>query len=333
MWCMSQVNYRPFIHSLSDEELMSIMQCDKSQDLYNTLDKRIADTLYSKIQEHSNQISILSKHTQALFIPITDASNYPMMFLWGIIGLVSMGTLSVVIGTLIMVATSLIVGGFFFHSNYLQLLSKENKLNHFFQLYNLKDQCADLYMERKNIVLSMDETPSYIYKNKMHLIKDSIRSGLLVSSTLFGTYFLGFHGIFTALNLTPVISATLGPWGIIVGLVVALGAGIYFGAKQFYASKQEDEYKFEKKCLKALVHKKKSLCDGMSKEQNINEMLHKSYASRPIYNNSLAKITTITSNSYQFKLSQFSDRFLSSESGNDSTENRFSEKLNKNSNY
>lgn len=287
------------LENYTDKELLSILQCNKLHELYDVLNEEKANNLFLSIQALPPIRPIPNKVIQALLVPITDTSSYPLILLGSIIGLVSGGTLSLLISTGIILSTSLILGGFFFYSNYKEMQKKERKINKLLHLYELKNEVADLYLHRKGLQIDLIEIPSYANKNEISLVKTSVRACMLITTSLFGTYFLGLNAAFSALGFS-LVSVSMGPVGIIFGLGLALTLGIYFGSRHYQMLKQDDCFKFDQKCQEIIVGKKTNLCKQIKTNEMDLSLVGEVQTTKPIYS---ANIKTLR-NKFSFRLNK-----------------------------
>ncbi|VEG90852.1 hypothetical protein [Legionella spiritensis] len=258
------------LEDYTDFELYNILQCHKSGELKQCVGHDEAARLIAGIQHIYRKKRKKQKWLQALSIPLSqDFSTHPLILLWTIVGVISLGTMPLLIGTAIMVCMSIFIGSVFFYSNYQEIQKKEKKLNQRFQLDLLKNQAIDLLLERNGLHVATISRPPYKHKDKLAHIRDAISTSLLISTTLFGTYFLGFTVILTAFQTAGLIAATsaAGPIGLLAGLGVILAVSLYFGYKQYQIMKQNDQLKFEQKNLKKTVEEKVTLCRDLKKHR------------------------------------------------------------------
>lgn len=259
------------LEQYSNLELLNLIEhCNKLHDVYDLLDEKKAQRLFELIEAAPPKRLIKNKTIQALLLPLTDESSYPLMLLWSIIGLVSVGTLPLLISTAIMLVTSLSISGFFFYANYKEMVRRENKINKTYYLSELLNQAADRYLANQDLQIEATQRPQYTAKNKLSLIKEAIRPSLTITTSLFGTYFMGLNAIFSALGFT-VLSATAGPVGIVIGLGVAVATGIYFGFTHYKKLSKEDLYHFKQTTQSVIVKQKTLYCRRIEDNLLTNE--------------------------------------------------------------
>lgn len=289
----------------SDQELLNILRCNKLKELYDHLDEDKAKNLITNISNLGLRRPIPSKITQALLVPITDTSSYPFILLGSIIGLVSGGTLPLLISTGVILFTSLSIGGFFFYANYKEIQKKEDTVNRLLHLTELKNHVAEMFLRRQGLKIQIIEAPIYSDKHELSLLKGAVRSCMVISTTLFGTYFIGLNAVFSALGFS-LISASMGPIGVIIGLGIALSLGIYFGYKHYQMLKQDDYFKFEQKCQEVIVGKKISLCQNLKTDELDKSPLGEIQKTKPIYSTNKDK----SKNTFLFTLNKLNNVFF-----------------------
>ncbi len=293
---------------LSNQELLNILRSNKLHALFDNLDEAKAQDLIDTIANLPPIQPFQNKITQSLLVPITDTSSYPFIFLGSIIGIVTGGILPLLISTGVILLTSLSIGGYFFYANFKEMQKKEAKVNRLLHLYELKNQVADLYLKRHGLEIKVLDTPVYTDKHQVSLMKGAVRSCMVIGTTLFGTYFIGLNAVFSALGFS-LMSATIGPIGVIIGLGIALGVGLYFGYKHYQMLKQEDYFKFEQKCQEVIVGKKTSLCQNFKPEDQEQLHLGEVQKTKPIHSTNKDR----SKNNFTFTLNKFTVFSKSSE--------------------
>lgn len=296
------------LENYSDEELLNILDCNKIRDLYEMLEENKAKALYDEISNSPHTHKIPNKIVTALEIPIAEGSTYPFIFLWNFMGLVTISILPLLLCTAIIISASLLIGGFFFYSNYKDINKKETKINHALLLNDLKHDAIDLLLKRKGLSIEITDHPEFPHSKRFASIIDSVRIGATISTVLFGTYFLGIFTLFSSLIAAPVTT-------IIVAAVLFIAIGIYFSFEHYQKLKHEDKFRFSQECQSVLLEKKKHLYQNLSKpeksaqlEQQINE--EQTLKTKPVSSADLDEDEEPVHNVFSFKIKRATPSFF-----------------------
>lgn len=257
---MSELNH------LNNSELRQILECNKLNDFYQFLEEKTAESVVTYGHTIAPQLRRKSKLLQAISLPLTDSSSYPLLLLWSVIGVVTLGILSLLIGTGIMALLSILIGGLFIYANYKELTKDEKKNKKYCCLYALKEKAADLLLERHGLTITTRHVPNYKNKNHALLIREAVNTTALICTTLFGTYFLGLNAILTAFETVTMASITIGPVGFLIGLGIAATISLFLGYHYYQALKADDYDKYQKKCLTTVVEKKTAVCQAVDNQ-------------------------------------------------------------------
>lgn len=249
------------LEQCTTSQLLHLLRCKKRNAIYDIIDEETANELTLNLQKAHPPRSKKFKITQAIAAPLTDVSDYPLIVLWSVIGVISLGVLPLIVGTSILAIMSLTIGGLFCYSNYNEIQKKEQELNKLLYLYALKRQAADIILKRHHLNIEVSEKPSYTNKNLLPLIKESVSTAMLISTPLCSAYFLALNVVLTTFHLTLIAGFMTGPFGLMLGLLPAMLIGICFGYIHYLAAKQDDLHQFEEKCERVIVNKKIELCE------------------------------------------------------------------------
>lgn len=253
-----------FLQQCTNEQLVYLLKCKKLKAIREIVDEDVAEEFLSLLARQHPQRRSRNKILRALAVPLTDVSDYPLIVLWSVIGVISLGILPLVIGTSILAIMSLIIGCLFVYSNYTEIEKTEDTLNKALRFYDFKNQVADEILTRNNLKIKLTKQPSYPNKNFLPLFKESVGTAMLISTPLCSAYFLALNVVITTFHLTVAASFMTGPFGLVLGLLPAMAIGIYFGYIHFMASKQDDVYQFEKKSANTIIKKKIQLCKRLA---------------------------------------------------------------------
>lgn len=268
------------LDSYTNQELVAILNADKLNDLYDTLAENKINPL-EQIIDISPPKPIPNKILQALIIPITDTSTYPLILLWSIVGIISVGTMPLLITTGIVLLTSIAICSFFFYANYVSLLNKEIELNQKILFTQLKNEASDLFLFRKGYAFTVLDSPIYNPTNKLSSIAESVRVALLFTMSLFGSYFLGLYEILNALNVVSAIPFS-GPAGLLLGLAITLPIGIFCGFQNYDTMQEEDKSLFEQNSAEVLLTKKIAICNQLDASGPDIALIDQRQATKPI---------------------------------------------------
>lgn len=251
------------LNHLHTNQLWQILSASKLHDLSTLMDEETVGSLIAYGEKIAPSMRRKNKLLQAISLPLTDSSSYPLILLWSVLGVVTLSVLSLMISTGIMALISLLMGGLFIYANYKELLRDERKNKKYCCLYALKNKTADLLLERYGLAIKTQHIPEYTNKNRALRIRDAVNTTALICTTLFGTYFLGINAILTAFEATAVAGATIGPAGFLVGIGLAVFISLYLGYHYYQSLKADDYRKYQKKCLTTMVDKKISVCQAV----------------------------------------------------------------------
>ncbi|TAL65315.1 MAG: DUF1097 domain-containing protein [Legionella sp.] len=264
------------LEKFSDEELFKILNCTKLSLLHKLVSNDKIQGIYETIKNTPSVRRIPNKILQALLDPIANTATYPFLILWSLIGIAAgIGTLPATLCIAFLILSSSIIGGFNFYANYKELQKKEFKLNKILLLSELKNQAADLLLKRLEIKMELVDVPDYPDRKELTFILESIKVGMLISTSLFGTYFLGFLSLFSSILISPL--------GLLIALGVALGIGVYFGYYHYQMIKQEDVFNFNQKCQTLIIEEKIKLCNNIVESPKEEPLFEITLQSRPIY--------------------------------------------------
>lgn len=142
----------------------------------------------------------------------------------------------------IAVATFVAIGGVFaalvaviglihFIGMYKELKQRDKKIDRCYQLLALQNECIDTYLKKQNQPVDLDieienQSDAKPDKKRWQKTKDAIGSGIIVSSTLFYSYYAVTLALTVAFAGFAFVSVMTGPIGIGVALGIALVAGI-----------------------------------------------------------------------------------------------------------
>ncbi|MFC7782566.1 hypothetical protein [Legionella taurinensis] len=251
------------LNQLNNSELRQLLNSNRLNDLYEFLDEGTVDALIAYGHRIAPKMRRKNKLLQAISLPLTDSSSYPLILLWSVIGVVTLGVLSLLISTSIMALLSLLMGGLFIYANYKELHRDELKNQKYCCLYALKNKTADLLLERNGLAVKTRRIPEYINKNRALLVRDAVNTTALICTTLFGTYFLGVNAVLTAFEAAAVAGLTIGPAGFLIGIGIAGFISLYLGYHYYQSIKADDYSKYQKKCLTTIVEKKAAVCEAI----------------------------------------------------------------------
>lgn len=251
------------LNDLNTSQLRHILSASKLNDLYTLMDEETVDSLIVYGNTIAPSMRRKNKLLQAISLPLTDPSSYPLILLWSVLGVVTLSVLSLIISTGIMALISLLIGGLFIYANYKELLRDERRNKKYCCLYALKNKTADLLLERHGLAIKTQYIPEYTNKNRALLIRDAVNTTALICTTLFGTYFLGVNAILTAFEATAAAGVTIGPLGFLVGIGLAVFISLYLGYHYYQSLKADDYRKYQKKCLTTVVEKKRAVCEAV----------------------------------------------------------------------
>gem|GEM_PF-4110642 len=138
------------------------------------------------------------------------------------------------------------------------------------ELLLLKKACAELYLAKHPEVQKPQQAvppPKTADKNRWQKASDSLGTLMLVSSTLFYTYYALTLAISVAFAGSALAVALTGPIGLGVALAVAFGVGLYFGYKRYQVYKENDRLQLERKNLTADYEIEFNLCAGVQRKK------------------------------------------------------------------
>lgn len=262
------------LEQLSESDLLNIVNSKKWSDLEAAFSKAELQQLIKEVKHPVAANHPNNKISQSLLTALTDAPSYPFIILWTLVGLVSLSVIPLTLITAGFFALTLISGGIFFYSSHNDLKKEAHKIDNNLRLTALKIACTKELIKRKTFeidaelsdkntvnlqdLLRFNPLPKLIYKdkNKWTRIKNSLGAATMISSILFGTYYLGIGAVVTAFGLTSVASVLLGPIGIGVMLAVACLIGIAFGYKCYQAQKNSEELRKQQKQMQQELNSK-----------------------------------------------------------------------------
>ncbi len=97
-------------------------------------------------------------------------------------------------------------------------------------------------------------------KNLFPHLKKSVGAALMITPTLFGTYYFATSGILAAFGLSTIAAFMTGPIGIGIAMTIALAVGIYFGYTLYQACKKEELFNRRFKRVEHESDYKRKLC-------------------------------------------------------------------------
>lgn len=258
------------LQQCTNEQLAYLLKCKKITAIREIIDEDNAEELLQAIVKKYPPKRSKNKILRAIAVPLTDVSDYPLIVLWSVIGVISLGVMPLLLGTSILALMSLVIGGLFVYSNYADHEKTERTLNKALRLYAFKNLVANEILKRHHLEVKTIKQPSYTNKNFLPLLKESVGTAMLISTPLCSAYFLALNVVLTTFHLTVTAGFMTGPLGLVLGLLPAMAIGIYFGYIHFVAAKQDDIYQFEKKSTNNLIKKKIDLCQRLMASEQPN---------------------------------------------------------------
>lgn len=289
------------LEDFSDAELLHVIACEKLKLLYPILKEEKRNRLQQFSLCDLPQKSTASKLFQALSIPLTDANNFPLILLWSAVGIVTLGALSLLVGTIILALLSLIIGGLIVYTNYKEINSAEKKFRDFYKLYLIKNLAADTYLARHGLKIDLEDRPTFHNKTQLSLIKESLRTAMLIATPLFGTYFLGVNALLTVFHATLFATVLSGVPGLAIGLTIALIIGVVCAYHHYQSCLEDKRLHFNKKVLIKEFNQKKELATGLY-DKAITLTENELTSSKPIISQPAKNMT--------FKYTQIPQRFF-----------------------
>jgi len=253
------------LNELSDKELLFILKCVKLKEIEKKLSSKmvmltaIAKKRSAHLKNSSNKIS------ESLLEAINPTSYLTLILDAGFTLITSMTLVpfSIVIGGF--VAIFAVVGGVYFKGVHEELKKKDKKMNESYQLLALKNECAEVYLKRKQspyIPISTESQNSEpkVDKKKWQKAKNILATPIIVTGALFYTYYAVTQALMIAFAGSLAIGAMAGPIGIGVVLGVSLAIGIYFGYKKYQAYKKEEMVAVQHKKMQSEFEVKYKTC-------------------------------------------------------------------------
>ena len=270
------------LKSLSLDELFFLINCKNITAFNNKFGEARAKQLLNEINLLDNVEDQNHKIIKSLYLAITDLPKYPLLICWTILNLVSFGIISLTLVTIMLSLFILLTGGIYFYSNYLKLNDEAEANKQLSQLTDLKLQCADLLIDYQTneinklkinhgskfawrpkiqeLQVNFNDAPQYI----IHKVKQSVESGIIVTTSLFQSYYLGLQTLIST-SLLP-IAALAGPIGIGAVLSVCLAIGIYCGYKSYQTYQKEELLKNHQNEINNMVESKCSKCNELKEK-------------------------------------------------------------------
>lgn len=195
--------------------------------------------------------------SQCILATLTKEPTLPSMMIWSIVGSVTLAVTSLAIVTLATLGMMATAGVVYSIVTYFELKRKQKKINQFFQLGVLKMNCADFIISHYNKEISQSANMNlsaalpdlclheYHYDDQRrpkHMMR-ATGVGVLVATSLLGTYYVGTSAVLLAFGLSTAFALMASPAAIGLGVGAALLAGLYFAYKHFKSLKNKDHLK------------------------------------------------------------------------------------------
>ena len=259
--------------NFSDEELLALLDCKTLKKIKRRFRHKVKPDLWTSfVQEHDASLHFPDMIEETLFHSINDATNISLLILLTIIGNI---TLELIPLTILTIACSLITLPtiiIFFISSYRENNQELEKNKKEVDCIVVKMECANELTNRHKASLaaqSDNQLPPFKYENK-HIfakLRKALGFCLLITSTLFGTYYSGGAILVHAFGAVTASSIMLGSVGISIAFGLALAIGIFCGYKNYQALVKKEEINKYMKYQNEVIDDKRDACSSLHKAE------------------------------------------------------------------
>lgn len=259
------------IDTLSLDEALSVLSCNSARQCRSLFGSEYKNLIREAPVNPNYKLKNYT-YSKALMSLITAEPSLAMMLIWGIVGSVTIAIPSLAIICLFSLGIFAISGLIYFIITLQEEKRKQASTQDFFQISALKDKCADLVMQKyeQEIPNIRRLIPRSYARNNYEddepvssPLKPATGITLLVSTTLFGTYYIGASALIAAFGLTASFAFLTGPIAIGVCLGVALGIGLYFGYAHYRNLQNKTQTQTWRKEVTENLTLKQQACDNM----------------------------------------------------------------------
>lgn len=254
-------NELDLLMSLSDGEIFNIFECENFAEIEGALSARNKSKLPELIRISQKQSAHLKRVNNKITESLVDFTN---LLSWCLLIIDTIFTLLVGISvTMFAIAGAgfsalfIAIGIIHFATTYDELKKQEDKSDRACQLLAFKSACADAYIRKNRPIQSLDLEGAdstalekvEVDKNRWQRVRNALGAMVVVSATLFYTYYAVTLSLTVAFASAAFVGAMCGPIGIGVALGVAFAIGAYFAFKKYQLDKNNKQLKNDIKAL------------------------------------------------------------------------------------
>lgn len=255
--------------------------------------KRLCSQKYNVPHDHYG-ISL------SFFSTLTDVPSYPIVILWTILGLTTLGTMPLIITIISLVGAALLAGTIFFYASYREHRQEATKYETDFQYAALKLEALEIVIERQQEELSRLESLRFLAAHDTSVVassdttvyshlKQAVKATMLVGASLFSTFYTT-NAIVGEFGKHLFSGAMLSPIGLAIAGAISLCVGIYFGYTQFQASQNKERINNTLDALKSSIRDRKQYAYEL--QNRINQLktvrgMHEDISQTPVRKSSI----------------------------------------------